>query len=171
MESELTYRVLHAGCGREPLPAWIPATEEVRLDINPAVQPHIVAPLTDMGEIGPFDAAYSSHCLEHLPPDDARVALAEFRRVLKPGAPLIIIVPNIEGVPCDDTVIYVCDAGPITGKDMHLGHQGLVRENPYMAHWQQFVPDTLSAMMAESGFDVRYCIADGYHNIMAVGVA
>lgn len=47
---------------------------------------------------GSVDLAYSSHCLEHL--DDAAVAhvLRETRRVLRPGAPFVVKLPDWAGV-------------------------------------------------------------------------
>ncbi len=52
---------------------------------------------------GTFDLAYSSLVLQHLPPADARAALAELARVTKPGGALIVQVPtktlrNIKGL-------------------------------------------------------------------------
>jgi SAM-dependent methyltransferase len=81
--------LLHAGCGDTPRPAWAVGFDEVRLDIDRRCNPDIVANITSLGDIGPFDALYSSHCLEHLYPHQVPVALAEFLRVLKPGGVLL----------------------------------------------------------------------------------
>lgn len=45
-------------------------------------------------ESGSFDIAICSHVLEHV---DDRKALAEFRRVLRPGGRLLAMVPIVEG--------------------------------------------------------------------------
>lgn len=45
-----------------------------------------------------FDAAYSSHVFEHIA--DHTPALTEIRRVLKPGAPLLLLVPAGEAYAC-----------------------------------------------------------------------
>ena len=45
-----------------------------------------------------FDAVYSSHVLEHLPPTEGRELLAEQLRVLKPGGVCRVVVPDLEGV-------------------------------------------------------------------------
>ncbi len=165
-------RVLHAGCGGNTLPDWLPATEEVRLDADPAVHPHVVAPITDMGAIGPFDALYCSHVLEHVWPHEVPIALAEFRRVLKPGKPAFIVVPNLEGVPCDDTVMYETpSAGPITGRDMYYGHAGLVEHNPFMAHRTGFTKRTLEAALRDAGFEIVGIETDRNWNIFAAGRA
>ena len=65
--SPIRKTILNIGCGsvRDPrLEANFPAAEwrEIRLDINPAVAPDIVASVTDMSVIGDasFDALWSS---------------------------------------------------------------------------------------------------------------
>lgn len=163
--------VLHAGCGRAPLPAEFADYDEVRLDIDPGVQPDIVAPLTDMGDIGPFDAIYTSHCLEHLYPHDVGTALNEFRRVLKPGGKAFIIVPDLEGVVATEDPLYDCSAGPVCGLDLIYGMGRLIASNPYMAHRCGFVKQTLESVIDRAGFAHRKVLRDGYFNIVAVAVA
>ena len=161
--------ILHAGCGREPLPAWLSAYKEVRLDIDPDVGPDIVAPLTSLGEIGPFDAVWCSHVLEHLPQDQIEKALQEFKRVTKEGAPVMVIVPDTENIEPTDDVLYQSPIGPITGKDLHFGCQSLIQSNEYMRHQTQFVRDSLNEIFSKvfSRSEVRRL--SGY-NIFAVGV-
>ena len=48
--------VLHVGCGKQPIHDFLEGYKEVRLDIDPTHNPDIVASLTDMGDIGEFDA-------------------------------------------------------------------------------------------------------------------
>jgi hypothetical protein len=84
-----TRTVLHVGCG--------PADErqlhrsfqdgdwrELRVDVNPAVAPDIVAPMTDMRMVADasVDAVWSHRALETLSPQQMPQALAEFQRVL-----------------------------------------------------------------------------------------
>lgn len=145
-------KVLHVGCGTSPLPAWLADCEEVRLDIEPEVRPDIVASMLDMGDIGGFDAVYSSHSLEHVYPHEVPVALAEMYRVLKPGGLAIVVVPNLDGVKPDDEVLYVSPAGPVCGLDMFYGMSRLIPSAPYMAHHCGFVPSTLSSALADAGF-------------------
>lgn len=45
---------------------------------------------------GAVDAIYSSHMLEHLRRDEARLVLDECLRVLKPGGTLRLVVPDLE---------------------------------------------------------------------------
>lgn len=157
-------QILHAGCGREPLPEWLSEHEETRLDIDPGVFPDVVAPLTDLGDIGPYT-------LEHLYPHQVALALAEFRRVLMPGGACVIVVPDLEGVVPDDTVVYDSPGGPITGRDMFYGKASMVADNEYMAHKTGFTPSTLRKAMEDAGFEVLSCDGKRQFNIMAVGKA
>jgi SAM-dependent methyltransferase len=157
--------LLHAGCGRLDL-SYLPEMfhtgwSEVRVDIDPAVEPDIVADMTDMAEIssGNFDAVYSSQNLEHLYPDQVALALAEFARVLIPGGMVFIKTPDLEVVADAirdkglDGVIYQSGMGPITALDMIYGHTGKISEgNRYMAHHTGFTADTLSKRLSLSGF-------------------
>lgn len=157
-------RVLHAGCGRAPLPEWLPG-RETRLDIDPDVSPDFIAPLTDMGDIGQYDIAYCSHALEHLAPHDIDIALSEFHRVLIPGGFLIVVVPNLAGVQPDNTVVYESPAGPITGLDMFYGKASMVKDNPFMAHKYGFIRSTLEDFLQRAGFTIKH-VLDSNFNLM-----
>ena len=146
--------ILHAGCGKQPLPQH-PLFEgmEVRLDIDADAEPDIVASIHDMGDIGTFDAVYSAHCLEHLHWDDAVKALSEFFRVLNPGGFAMVMVPDLTGIlPTEDEVYKTNHGFGITGLDMFYGYRGYTSWNPYMRHQCGFVPATLKAMMERAGF-------------------
>lgn len=58
--------------------------QEVRIDINPAVNPDIVSNITEMNafEERSVDVVWSTHNLEHLYADEVNLALQEFYRVL-----------------------------------------------------------------------------------------
>lgn len=158
-------RVLHVGCGGAELPQPFDQEEETRLDINPAMEPDIVASFTDMGDIGQFDVVYSCHTLEHLHPREVDMALKECLRVLVPGGQVIIIVPNLEGVLPTHDPLYDSPSGPVSGHDMIYGHKCCV-ENPYMAHHSGFMGDTLKAAMLKAGFAHAVSHADDFYNLI-----
>jgi len=144
-------QILHVGCGGEHLPPWL-AGAEVRLDLDPAAEPDIYACMTDMGDIGPYDAIYCSHALEHLYPYQVPSALGEFWRVLVPGGVAIIIVPDLEDVRPTEEVLYVSPGGPIAGFDLFYGHRASLQNNALMAHHTGFVASTLGKALTEAGF-------------------
>src|SRR3954471_5234183 len=127
--------VLHVGCGvahpRKLPEAWFPRAEwqEVRLDIDPAVAPDIIASITDMAVLRPgiFDAVWSSHNLEHLYPHEVPLALTEFRRVLKPDGFVLVTMPDLQSVArlvADgllEEAAYISPAGPIAPHDILYG--------------------------------------------------
>lgn len=162
--------VLHVGCGYEPLPEWLSGLghAETRLDIDPDCEPDIVASMTDLGPIGPFDMVFSCHCLEHLAPHDVPVALAEFSRVLKPDGKAVIMVPDLEGVAATDEVLFVSPAGPICGLDLFYGLRTALPERPYMAHRTGFVSLTLQAALDAAGFSTVGVQRLAGHNLLAV---
>lgn len=163
--------VLHVGCGHTPLPAWFPGLDEVRLDIDPDVQPDIVASMLDMGAIGPFDALYCSHALEHLYPHQVTLALAEFRRVLNPGAPIVVFVPDLEGISATEEVVYLSPSGPITGLDMIYGKLSYLEEHPFMAHHIGFTQPTLTKTLEDAGFTGVTVLRTSGFNLMGSGKA
>lgn len=160
--------VLHVGCGHEPLPGWIAANSETRLDIDPRCNPDVVASMTDLGDIGPFDMVFSSHSLEHLAPHDVGVALAEFRRVLKPGGRLVVMVPDLQDVRPTEEVLYVSPAGPVAGIDMYYGFRAALEAQPYMAHRTGFVAETLQGALDRAGFAAALTQRLADYNLLGV---
>lgn len=162
--------LLHVGCGGEPLPDWLQAYEETRLDVDAASAPDIVANMSDLGDIGTYDRVYCSHALEHLSWQDAEKTLMEFKRVLNPGGCALVIVPDLTDIRPTKEVIYESLAGPITGLDMFYGKQDLVAERPYMAHRIGFVQATLQTLMDGIGFSKFAVTRLSGFNLLALGV-
>ena len=142
--------ILHVGCGGSLLHPIFSECEETRLDIDPDCKPDIVASMTGLGGIGPFDYVFSCHSLEHLSPADGALALAEFHRVLRPGGLVFIIVPDVEDVKPTLEPLYTCGVGDITGHDLYFGHRP--ERNPWMAHKTAFLRETLQGALEAAGF-------------------
>jgi ubiquinone/menaquinone biosynthesis C-methylase UbiE len=164
--------VLHAGFGGASLPFFMAHCREVTLDIDASTTPDIVADMAHLPDIGPFDAVFSSHALEHLYPHDVKSCLAGFYRVLKPGGALTLFVPDLEGLTPTHEVLYVSPSGPVTAHDIFYGHSLYLESCPYMAHKCGFVQSTLTTALEEAGFkDVKvHKLNDPYpYNLFGFG--
>ena len=158
--------VLNVGCGypgRQGVHPLFQGKEwqELRLDIDPAVNPDFVCSMTDMRPIGrnSIDAIWSSHNLEHLHRHEVPVALGEFLRVLRPSGQLLLTLPDLQKIAemvASDTLedeAYRSPSGPITPLDMIFGHTpSLARGNLFMAHKTGFTARTLRSLLVEAGF-------------------
>jgi ubiquinone/menaquinone biosynthesis C-methylase UbiE len=156
--------VLHAGCGSKAneLPREFAGYKETRLDANRSVQPDIVASIVAMPMIedDSYDAVNCSHTLEHLFAHEVAMALAEFRRVLKPCGVLRIGVPDLQAIGGKlaldqaDYVLYLGGLGAVTPLDMLYGHRGSVGSgNLFMAHKSGFTSSVLKSMLEAAGFE------------------
>lgn len=178
--------VLHVGCGvADPakLPAdFFPADKwrEIRYDIDPNVTPDIIGTITDMAPVATasMDAVWSSHNVEHLYPHEVPIALAEFRRVLKPGAFALITLPDLQQVAelvaqgKLEEAAYMSPAGPISPIDMLYGwRRPMAAGNLYMAHRTGFVQSSLKSAMGAAGFVGTEVIRDGQFGLWAKGYA
>jgi predicted SAM-dependent methyltransferase len=157
---------LHVGCGpgkkTNTTPAFQgPEWQELRLDIDEAVQPDILGSMTDMRAVGSesVDAIFSSHTIEHLYPHEVPAALAEFLRVLKPEGFAIITCPDLQAVAeliAQDKLAdeaYHSPAGPITPLDILYGHRrAMAAGNLFMAHHCGFTESVLNATLLGGGF-------------------
>jgi SAM-dependent methyltransferase len=154
------------GCGqatRDRLPEIFQRAgwQEVRLDIDPAVNPDIVASITDLQGVADasMDALWSSHNLEHVHAFEVPQALAAFRRVLKADGFALITLPDMRAVArhiADDLLeepLYVSPAGPISALDIIFGHQASIAQgNEFMAHRTGFTARTLGQALVSAGF-------------------
>ena len=164
-------RVLNVGAGGQTLTEWgRKGFQVVTLDIAPENNPDIVADMCNMGDIGEFEAVYSSHSLEHLYPHQVSQALSEFRRVLKVGGVVTIMVPDLEDVRPDGRVLGIAESGPISGLHLFYGDPRLIPIQPFMAHHCGFIADTLAEALKEAGFkDVMTQRLPGY-NLLGAGI-
>lgn len=174
--------VLHVGCGvyrPDALPqlfrdgGW----REVRLDLDPAARPDIVASITDMGmvESGSVDAVYSSHNLEHLDRHQVPRALAEFHRVLRPDGLCMVNVPDLTQVldalktRAPEETLYMSPSGPINALDILYGHgPALAGGMHYMAHRTAFTGDMLDAALRAAGFAEVVVARDQHYSLRSI---
>lgn len=95
-------RILDAGCGASVFPLWL-ASQGVRVSACDLFVPvsldslhgvevdYVRADLRALPfETGAFDAVFCVSVIEHLPLDEIPCALAELRRILRPGARLLL---------------------------------------------------------------------------------
>lgn len=158
-------QLLHVGCGharKANCPGfqsdiWI----EIRLDVDPSVEPDIVGTILDMSGVPAesVDAVFSSHTLEHLYAHEVPLALREMRRVLKPDGFMLSTVPDLQSAArmiADDRLFdtaYESPAGAIAPFDILYSYRGFVgRDRPYMAHHGGFTLTTLLAALKAAEF-------------------
>lgn len=157
---------LHVGCGqkhKDRTTRTFASDEwcEIRLDIDPNVQPDILGTMTDMKDVASesVDAVFSSHNIEHLYAHEVPIALAEFKRVLKPTGFAVITCPDLQSV-CELIVqdkltepAYQAPAGPISPLDILYGlRSALAQGNTFMAHRCGFTEKVLIGTLRQSGF-------------------
>lgn len=157
---------LHVGCGakrKDQTTAAFGAADwrELRLDIDPAVQPDVVGSMLEMAAVpaASVDAVYSSHNIEHVYAHEVPKALGEFLRVLKPDGFLVITCPDLQSVAAlvaEDRLLepaYRSPAGPVSPIDILYGHRPqLAAGNLYMAHRCGFTLKVLLATLRAVGF-------------------
>jgi SAM-dependent methyltransferase len=178
-------RILNAGAGHSSARGialvfrdngW----EEVRLDIDPSVNPSVLGSITEMSAFPEhcFDAVWSSHTLEHLFAHEVPQALSECKRVLKPDGFAIFMCPDLESVAEHltlhglDHVAYTSAAGPITALDMLYGHQASVaRGRVSMAHKTGFTAERLGNLLLNAGFSTVHVRRDEHFEICALALA
>lgn len=158
--------VLHVGCGmrdeqelheRFSGPGW----HEVRLDIDPDVEPDVVASITDMSPVPDMsvDAVYSHHNIEHIFAHEVSRAFEEFFRVLKPGGEVLLATPDLQNVArtiasgrLEDT-LYKSPVGNITPLDVVYGlRSDILTGREFMAHRTGFTRGTLGRRLGAAGF-------------------
>jgi hypothetical protein len=176
------YRLLHVGCGNKrqadlPPPFNQAPWQEVRLDIDPAVAPDVIASITDMRTIATesVQGVYSAHNLEHLYPHEVELALAEFARVLAPNGVAIVTTPDLEMVAQAilhgklTDAAYIAPAGPVAPLDMLYGFRpSLAQGHLHMAHRTGFTATSLVAALRQAGFANVAACSDKFWAVWAV---
>lgn len=122
--------------------------------------------MTDLGDIGPFDAVACNNALEHLYPHEVNKALKEFHRVLKVGGHAVIQVPDLQDVsPTEDVIEEI----GMSGLHLFYGDPALLEEFPHMAHHCGFVQATLNRVLVMAGFFATTKRLS-CHQLMGIGV-
>lgn len=155
---------LHVGCGPKQIdqtPFAGMGWHEVRLDIDASVSPDLIGTITSMDAVATasMDAVFSSHNIEHLYPDEVPLALAEFRRILRPSGFCLITCPDLQSI-CKRVAqdlltepAYTSPAGPIAAIDMLYGFRPALKAgNRYMAHRCGFTAKVLLSSLNAAGF-------------------
>jgi predicted SAM-dependent methyltransferase len=157
---------LHVGCGNFDKANTTPcfATEdwqEIRLDIDEAAHPDIIATMTDMSAVKSesVDAIFSAHNIEHLYSHEVPLALAEFLRVLRPQGIAVINCPDLQAAAAliaEDRLLdeaYRSPSGPITPFDIVYGFRpSITAANTYFAHHCGFTKKALDGTLLCCGF-------------------
>lgn len=159
-------RFLNVGCGPRHIAVRTKGFDplewrEIRLDIDPNVDPDVVGAITDMSGVatGSMDALHSSHNIEHIFAHEVPTALGEFHRVLGPDGFVLLTCPDIQTV-CEAVVqdkllepLYISAAGPIAPMDILYGHRASVAQGKvYMAHKCGFTYSVLTRAFLDAGF-------------------
>jgi hypothetical protein len=145
---------------------------ETRLDIDPRSAPDIVADMANLpGGIGPYDAVFASHCLEHLPFNKIQPCLKGWLNVLRPGGAVVLFLPDLEELSPTDDVLYTAPCGAmVKARDLFYGHSELIEENPYMQHLSGFTSATLRKQLEDAGFVSIQIDRAPVLNLFAVGI-
>lgn len=147
--------------GNMRLPGVFAGWREMRVDADPRVEPDLVADLTDLSAIesGSVEAAWASHCLEHVHLHQVGQAIREIYRVLRDDGFFCIMVPDLQGIAqylAEDRlseVVYQSPAGPVTAHDMLYGYGTFLASGmPMMAHKCGFTPSLLLQTVRQAPF-------------------
>jgi SAM-dependent methyltransferase len=160
--------LVNVGCGtREAsvLPSYFDGWRQVRVDVDPAVEPDVLADITDLSAIADAsaDAVWAAHCVEHLYEHQVGRALAEFRRILREDGFVCVIVPDLQAVArfvVEDRFhepLYQAPAGPVSAHDVFFGFGAAIAAGrTSMAHRCGFTPAGLQRSFRQQPFGELY---------------
>lgn len=166
-------RLLHVGCGpsytRREVPSILDYEREwevVRVDIDPAVGPDVVADIVTLEPIADESVhmVFAKHVIEHIGPHQVEQCFRTFHRVLAPEGALVIRTPDLEqasrlvleqGL---EAVLYDTMMGPtpltVTVHDLFYGSRQMQAEGrAHMAHRCGFTPASLRDRLRAAGFE------------------
>ena len=161
--------------------AWLPGLfadwREVRVDVDAAVGPDILADMTDLSAIesGTADAVWLSHGIEHLYLFEVSKAIAEIYRILADDGFFCVIVPDLQALAeyiANDRlheVVYESPAGPVTAHDILFGFgPHLAQGRSSMAHKCGFTPTLLMQKLQGAPFAEIVLRRRANHELAAV---
>lgn len=151
--------VLNLGAGGIDAPADVlQGRREVKVDLRQPTD--VVADIRHL----PFDddcadAVYASHVIEHISESEVVSAVAEWRRVLKPGGKLYVNCPDVASAAAliarsgVDALAYVTDGGiAIRAQDVLFGYAPWTDECAEMRHRVAFDMRKLGGVLERAGF-------------------
>lgn len=114
--NNVTFRAVNIGCGPRFLasPAWLNFDFHSRTSYVTRCNLLQGIPLPDNS----VDLVYSSHVLEHFSRDQARWLVLDMLRLLRPGALVRIVVPDLEDI-CRNYLRSLADLQSARGNDQH----------------------------------------------------
>jgi hypothetical protein len=157
-------KVLNIGAGGKgiPIPPHYQGWDIVRLDIAPEAEPDILLDARQLATLPAeqFDAAYSNHFLEHMPPWELAEILKGMRHIIKPEGWIETRVPDllalIRLVATDkldvDSFVYSSPGGNIHVDDIIFGFAPYRQRSEFMAHKTGFSEGSLVKLLKVSGF-------------------
>jgi ubiquinone/menaquinone biosynthesis C-methylase UbiE len=144
-------------------PGHAPSLGHLGIDIDIEVGPMIVGSVTDLPlRDGVADSLLALDVLEHVPYARAESTMAEWVRVLAPGGPLTLRVPDTESEMRRVLAEPVADMARL---NLHL--LGMP-EIPFQGHQTLYSEDSLRALLVGAGLRVIQVTRDLHPNLIAV---